>query len=103
MDQHLDREQALRKISRQEMRNVKFNFAPGNIGIFMQTTLAIIFMYMVFLSYSALGTTGLILVSVLFLLALFSPLLYRAGRRLLGNRRTQASVNDLQTEAEQEN
>ena len=102
MDQHLDREQALRKIRRQEMRNVKFNFAPGSIGIFMQVTLAVIFMYLVFFSYSVLGTTGLILVSVFFLLALCSPLLYRAGRSLLSNRRTQAPDSDLQTEAEQE-
>jgi hypothetical protein len=51
-----------------------------------------------------MGTTGLVFVSTLFLLALLSPVFYQVGRGLLRNRKAPAvdQNHQLQPKAEQE-
>ena len=55
----------------------------GPVGVFMRVTLAVVFMYLIVISYLMLGTTGLVFVSVLALVAYFVPHLYRALKGLL--------------------
>lgn len=104
MAEQQDQGRAFRRVYKRELKNTKFNFPAGNIGIFMQVTLAIIYMYLIFIGYSMMGTTGLVFVSTLFLLALLSPVFYQVGRGLLRNRKAPAvdQNHQLQPEAEQE-
>ncbi len=62
---------------RREPNNIKFNFPSGSIGVFMQITLAITFMYLILIGYTMMGNVGVVFVSLTFLLALFTPFLYR--------------------------
>ncbi len=61
------------------LENAKRSVQPqtGPIGVFMRVTLAVIFMYLIVISYLMLGTTGLVFVSVLSLVAYFVPYLYQ--------------------------
>ena len=67
---------------RRGLRSAKFQFPMGNIGIFMQVTLAIIYMYLILLGYQMMGVAGVALVSGLFLLALFSPIIFLNSLRM---------------------
>lgn len=62
----------------------------GPVGVFMRVTLAVIFMYLIVISYTMLGTIGLVFVSALFLVALFSPYLYQLLKGLLERRGAQS-------------
>jgi len=73
--------------TRRELKNAKYNFPNGSIGVFMQVTLATTFMYLILIGYTMMGTFGVVFVSLSFLLALFSPILYRVARKLLNNRK----------------
>ena len=88
--------------TRRELRNTKLNFPAGNIGIFMQVTLAITFMYLILVGYSLMGTFGVVFVSILFILALLSPILYRIARKLLINREKRAAGENYSLEPEVE-
>ena len=63
------------------LKNAKHSFPIGSTGVFMRVTLAIIYMYLIVISYSLMGTIGVVFVSTLFLVALFSPILYQVGRK----------------------
>jgi len=60
------------------LKKAGYHFPQGNTGVFMQVTLAILYMYLIFLGYVMMGTAGLVFVSVLFLVALSSPFIYYA-------------------------
>ena len=73
------------------LENAKRNVQPesGPIGVFMRVTLAVIFMYLIVISYMMLGTIGPVFISVLSLVAYFVPYLYQTMKRLLERRRVQ--------------
>ncbi|MGB5409147.1 MAG: hypothetical protein WBN08_07730 [Thiogranum sp.] len=56
-------------------------------GLFMRVTLAVIYMYLIFISYLMLGIAGPVFTSTLFLVALFTPYCYRVSKDHLENRR----------------
>ena len=57
---------------------------PQNaISIFMQVTLAVLYLYLLFAGYMMMGEIGLVVVSSLFLTALLSPVIYRAAARFM--------------------
>ena len=72
-----------------ELENAKRSLQAGSIGIFMRVTLAIIFMYLIVVSYLMLGITGPVFVSILFLAAFFTPYLYQALKNLLDKRKAE--------------
>ncbi len=72
-----------------ELKNARRSIPMGGIGVFMRVALAIIFMYMIVVSYSMLGITGPVFVSILFLTAFFVPVLYQVSRSYLDQRRAQ--------------
>ncbi|MCP3871082.1 MAG: hypothetical protein GY703_23880 [Gammaproteobacteria bacterium] len=87
-----------------ELRKARFNFPHGNIGVFMQVTLAIVYMYLILISYLWMGVAGSLLMSGFFLVVLFLPLLYRIGTDTRSKRKT-ADNNfnpPVETETEQE-
>ena len=85
-------------------KNAKHSFPTGSTGIFMQVTLAVIYMYLIVISYSLMGTTGLVFVSTLFLIALFSPIIYQIVRRFWRNHKAVSVERNqmLEQEAKQE-
>ena len=79
------------------LENAKRSVQPesGPIGVFMRVTLAVIFMYLIVISYMMLGTIGLLFVSVLSLVSYFIPYLYQAIKDLLETRRSQKESRTL--------
>ena len=71
--------------------NAKRTVQPetGPIGVFMRVTLALIFMYLIVISYMMFGTPGLVFISVLALVAYFIPHLYRVMKDRLKKSREQ--------------
>ncbi len=86
------------------LKRAGYHFPHGNTGLFMQVTLAVLYMYLIFMGYMMMGTTGLVFVSVLFLVALSSPFLYHAAGGIWRRSRIQAAKNKQAavSEAEQE-
>lgn len=75
-----------------ELRNAKVTLPSGSIGIFVQVTLALIFMYLLVIGYMMMGTAGAVLVSVMFLVAVFVPVLYQMAKQLW--KQSKASVDE---------
>ncbi len=69
-----------------ELRNAKLRVPSGSTGIFIQVTLALIFMYLLVIAYMMMGTAGAVLVSVMFLVAVFIPVLYQVAKHLWSRR-----------------
>ena len=67
----------------------------GCVGVFMRVTLALVFMYLIVISYMMFGTIGLVFVSVLSLVAYFIPFLYQPLKNLLARRNAQREHRDL--------
>ena len=72
------------------LRNAKRYMPSGSTGVFIQVTQAIIFMYLIFISYTLMGVLGVVSVSVLFLLALLSPVIYQVARAFWAKRQAVA-------------
>jgi ABC-type multidrug transport system fused ATPase/permease subunit len=86
------------------LKKAKYSFPIGSTGVFMRVTLAIIYMYLIVISYSLMGTLGLVFVSTSFLIALFSPILYQVGRGFWRKHKVPNGENSqtLKPEVEQE-
>jgi len=80
------------------LKKAGYHFPHGNTGLFMQVTLAILYMYLIFAGYMMMGTIGLVFVSVLFLVALFSPFLYHAAVGFWRRNKAQAAVSEAEQE-----
>ena len=70
-----------------EIENAKRSIQTGTSSILMRVTLALIFMYLIMISYLMLGIAGPALISVLFLISFFTPYLYQTLANLLEKRR----------------
>ena len=77
-------------------RNAKHYLPSGSSGVFIQVTQAVIFMYLIVMSYTLMDVVGLVLVSTLFLIALLSPFLLKAGTALWNKHKQQSAVADGQ-------
>jgi len=71
-------------------------------GLFMRVTLAVIYMYLIFISYLMLGIAGPVFTSTLFLVALFTPYFYRVSKDHLEKRRAPKVDLSLGQESRQE-
>jgi len=76
-------------------------FEDGAIGVFMRATLAILYMYLIVVSYLMFGIAGPVFIGILFLTALFTPHLYTALRNLTEKRKAQKTSPVLNTESRQ--
>ena len=74
----------------------------GATGVLIRLTLAIIFMYLIFMSHQVLGIIGPAFISVLFLIALMTPLFYQIFKGMLGKRRARSEDNIMEEESLQE-
>ena len=87
-----------------QLKKGRLNFPPNNTGIFMQVTLAILYMYLILISYNWMGLAGAVVVSCTFLVALFLPVLIRLvmDNRARKKARRQVANTTLKTEVEQQ-
>ena len=81
-------------------RSLQRESGPANI--LMRVTLAIVFMYLIVISYLMFGTIGMVFVSILSLVAYFVPHLYQALMRVLGRRRAETENGLIGQESPQE-
>ena len=51
---------------------------PGLTSVVVRVTLAIIFMYLLVIGYQLMGVTGVVFVSLMFVVSMFIPMLHRA-------------------------
>jgi hypothetical protein len=72
-----------------EIARAKRSVPAGTAGIFLRVALAIVFMYLIFVSHLIFGSAGPVFISVLFLAAFFIPYLYRTALGLRDRRRAQ--------------
>ena len=77
-----------------ELRNAKRVLPSGPTGIFIQVTLAVIFMYLLAIAYMMMGTAGGVLVSIMFLVVVFIPVLYQMAKQLWRQRKASAEEED---------
>lgn len=92
-------------LAMRELRNAKLSLPGGPTGIFVQVTLALIFMYLLVIAYMMMGTTGAVLISVMFLVSVFIPVLYQLAKQLWNQRKATVDEKDggtLEPEAQQE-
>ena len=75
-----------------QLKRGNITFPPNNTGIFMQVTLAILYMYLILISYTWMGISGAVVVSCTFLVALFLPVLYRIAMHNRKKQKTQDEV-----------
>jgi len=70
-----------------ELEIAKKSSHPGAVGFLIRVTLIVIFSYLILTSYVLFDAAGPVFISVLFIVALFVPHLYRLLKeRLDGNR-----------------
>lgn len=86
------------------LENAKRTVQPetGPVGVFMRVALALIFMYLIVISYMMFGTVGLVFISILALVAYFVPHLYRVLMNLRQKRREQKGDRLVAQESTQE-
>ena len=70
----VDKSELRAVFANRQLRKTRFDFPYGNVGVFMKVTLAIIYMYLILISYTWMGTAGVVVISVLFLAALSLPM-----------------------------
>ena len=84
------------------LENAQRSIHTGTIGIFMQVTLAVIFIYLIVISYLMLGIAGPVFISVLFLVALLVPYFYPILKIRLEKHRVQKKEPGLGEESPQQ-
>lgn len=100
MTQQTDPKGELRAASTmRELEKAQRSISTGPIGVFMRVTLAIIFMYLIFISHQMFGVTGPVFISVLFLVAVFVPVIYQAAKSFLDQRRVKTEERDCGEQA----
>jgi hypothetical protein len=70
-----------RKGRRRGPESLNPRYPSGSVGVFMQVTLAITYMYLILIGYRMMGLPGVVFVSLTFLLAVFFPGIYRLLKR----------------------
>ena len=83
-------------LTMRELRNAKRSLPSGSTGIFIQVTLALIFMYLLVIAYMMMGIAGAVLVSIMFLVAVFIPVLYQLAKHLWRQHKASAEQNEHQ-------
>jgi quinol-cytochrome oxidoreductase complex cytochrome b subunit len=87
-----------------ELTKAQRSISGGPVSMFIRIILALIFMYLSLVSYQVFGEAGLIFISILFIIAVFVPVLYQAVNASLIKRREHydASPRYEETPAQQE-
>jgi ABC-type bacteriocin/lantibiotic exporter with double-glycine peptidase domain len=82
MQKHHSESDLSAALTMQELRNAKSRLPSGATGIFIQVTLVVIFMYLLVFANMMMGTAGAVLVSIMFLVAVFIPMLTQIAKQL---------------------
>lgn len=74
MTQHHER---MAKAIREELKTPKQKWSDSPATLLARVSLAVIYMYLILISYELLGISGPVFVSILFLVSFFAPHAYR--------------------------
>ena len=87
-----------------ELKNAKNSLSNGVPGLVVRAALVTLFMNLLVVAYVLMGTTGLVFVSLLFLLALLTPLFTQMAKRLWVERKAgmQPGNQDMEPEVQSE-
>jgi len=87
-----------------ELNKAQQSISGGPLSVFMRAILVLIFMYMTLVSFQAFGVYGPVFISILFIIAVLSPLIYQAVNASLQKRRESHETSPLceETPAQQE-
>ena len=85
-----------------ELEIAKKSSHTGALGLIIRVTLVVVFAYLILTSYVLFGVNGPIFISVLFIVALFVPYMYRSHAKRLKKNRGQRVDAKLAEESPQE-
>ena len=85
-----------------ELGIAKRSFQTRSIVALIKMTVAVVYMYLIYLSYLMLGITGPVFISVLFIVALFVPYFYQVLKGRLEKRSAQKVGRSLGQESRQQ-
>ena len=85
-----------------ELEIAKKSSHTGPLGLFVRVTLVVVFAYLILMSYILFDAAGPVFISVLFIVALFVPQLYRAIRTRQRQRGGRGSELELTEKSPQE-
>lgn len=91
-------------VAMRELTKAQRSISGGPVSMFIRVIMAILFMYLSLISYQVFGEAGLIFISILFIIAVFVPVLYQAVNASLVKRREHHDASPLceETPAQQE-
>jgi len=72
--------------TQREIQNARNSLSKGVPGLIVRAALVTLFMNLLVIAYLMMGTPGLVFVSLLFLLALLTPLFAQMARKLWSTR-----------------
>lgn len=85
-----------------ELEIAKKSSHTGPLGLIIRVTLIVVFAYLILTSYVLFGVNGPVYISVLFIVALFVPFIYRSITARLKKNRGRAVDAKLAEESPQE-
>ena len=99
MTQHHER---MAKAIREELKTPKQKWSDSPATLLARVSLAVIYMYLILISYELLGISGPVFISVLFLVSFFVPQAYRMLTQRLQKQAKQEKQTTVVNEARQE-
>ena len=85
-------------IAMREIAKAQRSISGGPVSMFMRAILVLIFMYMTLVSFQAFGVLGPVFISILFIIAVLSPVIYQAVNASLKKRRKSHQISPLREE-----
>ena len=105
MKQQYDQNSEVRAASAmRELTKAQQSISGGPVSVFMRAILVLIFMYMTLVSHQVFGAGGVVFISILFIIAVLSPVIYQAVNASLQKRRESHETSPIreETPAQQE-
>jgi ABC-type transport system involved in cytochrome bd biosynthesis fused ATPase/permease subunit len=93
---------ARREATVNEIKKAKQNLNTPSATMLARVALAVIYMYLIMMSYTVMGISGPVFISLVFLVAFFIPWGYANLRRRLAQGRTQNEQPKVRAERQQE-
>ena len=82
-----------------EVRRAQEHIPTGVTGVLVRVTLAVLFMFLIVISFDMFGIAGPVSISLLFLVAFFVPFLYQTATAYLARRKgqTEDAMRELES------
>ena len=102
MSEKHDDQVARREATVNEIRRAKQRLTAPSATMLARVALAVVYMYLILMSYTLLGTVGPVFISLVFLVAFFIPWSYSQLRKRMEKRAAEAVQSPVGGESRQE-